>query len=123
MTDQERGRLLIVDDEAPQMRALCATLAREGFDTRGFASPLDALATLRPGEYDLLLTDLMMPGMDGIDLITAVGRIDPDIGAVVMTGHGAIDTAVQAMRSGALDYIVKPFNLNTVRSVVSRALY
>jgi signal transduction histidine kinase len=123
MTGRERGRLLIVDDEAPQLRALCETLDIEGFETRGFASPLEALQELRPGEYDLLLTDLMMPGMDGIDLITAAGRIDPDLGAVVMTGHGTIDTAVQAMRSGALDYILKPFSLNTMLPVISRALY
>jgi signal transduction histidine kinase len=123
MSGHDRGRLLIVDDEAPQLRALCETLDMEGFETRGFASPLEALQLLRPGEYDLLLTDLMMPGMDGIELITAAGRIDPDLGAVVMTGHGTIDTAVQAMRSGALDYILKPFSLNTMLPVISRALY
>jgi len=123
VSGHDRGRLLIVDDEAPQLRALCETLDMEGFETHGFASPLEALQSLRPGEYDLLLTDLMMPGMDGIELITAAGRIDPDLGAVVMTGHGTIDTAVQAMRSGALDYILKPFSLNTMLPVISRALY
>ena len=78
MSGHDRGRLLIVDDEAPQLRALCETLDMEGFETHGFASPLEALQSLRPGEYDLLLTDLMMPGMDGIELITAAGRIDPN---------------------------------------------
>src|SRR5690606_7512946 len=74
-------------------------------------------------EYDLLLTDLMMPGLDGIGLIAAVADVDPEIGAIVMTGHGTIDTAVQAMRGGALDYILKPFSLTTVLPVISRALY
>jgi FixJ family two-component response regulator len=118
-----QGRLLIVDDETAQMRALCDTLAYEGYETRGFDSPVQALTALRAGEYDLLLTDLMMPGMDGIGLIEKVREIDPDIGAIVMTGHGTIDTAVQAMRGGALDYILKPFKLNTVLPVLSRALY
>jgi DNA-binding NtrC family response regulator len=116
------GRLLIVDDESAQMRALCDTLELQGYATRGFDSPRQALAELRPGEVDLLLTDLMMPDMDGIGLIAAVGRIDPDVGAVVMTGHGTIDTAVQAMQGGALDYILKPFRLRTVLPVISRAL-
>jgi two-component system, sensor histidine kinase and response regulator len=117
-----RGRLLIVDDETAQMRALCDTLTYEGYETRGFDSPREALAQLRTGEFDLLLTDLMMPDLDGIGLIAAVARIDPEIGAVVMTGHGTIDTAVQAMQGGALDYILKPFRLHTVLPVISRAL-
>ncbi len=115
------GRLLIVDDEIPQLRALCDTLSLEGYQTRGFDLPQAALAALRPGEFDLLLTDLQMPEMDGIALIAAVREIDPDIGAIVMTGHGTIDTAVLAMRNGALDYILKPFRLNVVLPVIAKA--
>jgi two-component system sensor histidine kinase/response regulator len=115
-------RLLIVDDEAAQMRALCDTLKLEGFLTEGYSSARQALAELRPGEVDLLLTDLMMPEMDGISLINAARQIDPALGAIVMTGHGTIDTAVQAMQGGALDYILKPFKLNVILPVISRAL-
>jgi len=117
-----KARLLIVDDESAQMRALCDTLSVEGYITRGFTSAQDALAAVRPGEFDLLLTDLMMPEMDGIALINAVRRIDEALGAIVMTGHGTIDTAVQAMQRGALDYILKPFKLNVILPVISRAL-
>jgi two-component system sensor histidine kinase/response regulator len=116
------ARLLIVDDESAQMRALCETLGLEGYATRGFISAQQALTELRPGEFDLLLTDLMMPEMDGITLINAARRIDSTLGAVVMTGHGTIDTAVQAMQIGALDYILKPFKLNAILPVISRAL-
>src|SRR5690606_338811 len=122
MNEVTRGRLLIVDDEPLQLRALCDTLELEGYATRGFGSPREALAALQPGQYDLLLTDLMMPEMDGIALIAAVRGIDPELGAVVMTGHGTIDTAVLAMQGGALDYILKPFSLNIARPVISRAL-
>ncbi len=115
------ARLLIVDDDSPQLRALCETLGLEGYTTQGFDSPQQALAALRPGAFDLLLTDLTMPEMDGIALIEAVRRIDPEVGAIVMTGHGTIDTAVLAMRNGALDYILKPFRLNVVRPVLLRA--
>ena len=116
------ARLLIVDDEGAQMRALCDTLQLEGYATQGFSSAREALAELRPGTVDLLLTDLMMPEMDGISLIDAARQIDPTLGAIVMTGHGTIDTAVQAMRGGALDYILKPFKLNVILPVIARAL-
>jgi two-component system sensor histidine kinase/response regulator len=116
------ARLLIVDDESAQMRALCDTLQLEGYLTEGFSSARQALEGLRPGQIDLLLTDLMMPEMDGISLINAARRIDPELGAIVMTGHGTIDTAVQAMQGGALDYILKPFKLNVILPVISRAL-
>jgi signal transduction histidine kinase len=113
---------LIVDDEAAQLRALCDTLELEGYSVQGFSSARQALSVLRPGSFELLLTDLKMPEMDGITLIDAAQLIDPMLGAVIMTGHGTIDTAVQAMQSGALDYILKPFRLNVVLPVISRAL-
>jgi two-component system sensor histidine kinase/response regulator len=116
------ARLLIVDDEATQLHALCETLQLEGYITQGFSSGQQALAALRPGEFDLLLTDLMMPEMDGITLINAAKRLDPALGAIVMTGHGTIDTAVRAMQGGALDYILKPFKLNVILPIISRAL-
>lgn len=116
------ARLLIVDDEKAQMRALCDTLQLEGYTTTGFHSAREALTALKPGAFDLLLTDLMMPELDGIALITAVREIDAALGAIVMTGHGTIDTAVQAMQGGALDYILKPFKLNAILPVLTRAL-
>jgi two-component system sensor histidine kinase/response regulator len=116
------ARLLIVDDESAQMRALCDTLGLEGYATHGFSSARQALTELRPGQFDLLLTDLMMPEMDGITLINAAREIDSTLGAIVMTGHGTIDTAVQAMQIGALDYILKPFKLNVILPVIARAL-
>ncbi|HEY2781150.1 MAG TPA: response regulator [Steroidobacteraceae bacterium] len=116
------ARLLIVDDEAAQLRALCDTLRLEGYVTEGFGSGRQALEILSPGKFDLLLTDLMMPEMDGITLINAVKQIDASLGAIVMTGHGTIDTAVRAMQGGALDYILKPFKLNVILPIIARAL-
>lgn len=116
------ARLLIVDDEEAQLRALCDTLELEGYAPMGFASPGEALSKLQPDAFDLLLTDLMMPGMDGIELLQAAQRVDRDLAAIVMTGHGTIDTAVKAMQAGALDYILKPFRLNQMMPVITRAL-
>lgn len=115
-------RILIVDDEAPQMTALCDTLRPHGFDCVGVTNGMTALATLREQSFDLLVSDLAMPGMSGIDLLQAAVQIDPDLVGVIMTGQGTIATAVDAMKSGALDYILKPFKVSAVVPVLSRAL-
>ncbi|TLY66274.1 MAG: response regulator [Gammaproteobacteria bacterium] len=122
------ARLLVVDDESAQVIALCRTLAAEGYATTGAGSGPEALCALRTAApdrataFDVLVTDLMMPDMDGIALLRAAQGIDPDLVGLVMTGHGTVDTAVAAMKSGALDYILKPFNLRTIIPVLSRAL-
>jgi two-component system, sensor histidine kinase and response regulator len=115
-------RLLIVDDEVPQMRALCDTLAEAGYLTRGFDSGVEAVETLRREPFDLLLTDLMMPRIDGITLMRACQEIDRDLACIVMTGHGTIATAVDALKTGASDYVLKPFKVNGLLPVLERAL-
>ncbi len=114
--------LLIVDDEPASMRALCDTLEYEGYHTCGFTSAGEALAAMRERPFDLLLADLQMPGTNGIDLMKSAHLIDPTLVAVIMTGHGALDTAVAAMKAGALDYIQKPIKLATTMPVLERAL-
>lgn len=114
--------LLIVDDEPASMRALCDTLEFEGYQTYGFTSPAEALAAMRERSFDLLLADLQMPGTNGIDLMKSAQLIDPTLVAVIMTGHGALDTAIAAMKAGALDYIQKPIKLVTTLPVLERAL-
>ena len=116
------ARLLIVDDEPAHLRALCRTLRGQGYDTEGFTAGQDALAALQAGRFDLLLTDLQMPGMDGIALMRAAQETDPNLVSIIMTGQGAISTAVEAMRTGAFDYILKPLNLSMILSVLTRAL-
>jgi len=104
------------------MTALCKTLEAEGYAVTGFSSARQALEQLRQSQFDLLLTDLMMPEMDGIALLCAAQEIDPDLAGVVMTGYGTIDTAVQALRGGAADYVLKPFRLNNLLPILTRAL-
>jgi two-component system, sensor histidine kinase and response regulator len=116
------SRLLILDDEAMHMRALCDTLEAEGYNTTGFTEPTQALAALREQSFDLVLTDLTMPGMDGIEFLQAAREIDINMVGIVMTGHGTIDSAVAAMKAGALDYILKPFTLRMIVPVLTRAL-
>jgi two-component system sensor histidine kinase/response regulator len=122
------GRLLVVDDESNLVTALCRTLAAQGYSTVGVATGLQALDALRAAgaddstRFDVLITDLMMPMMDGIALLRAARNIDGDLVSIVMTGHGTVETAVDAMKAGALDYILKPFNLSVAIPVLSRAL-
>ncbi|MCI0535065.1 MAG: response regulator [Verrucomicrobiales bacterium] len=122
MPDQPSARILIVDDEQAQMRALCDTLHDEGFEVVGFSAARDALAALKETKFDLLLADLMMPEMDGIALLRQALEMDANLVGIIMTGQGTIDTAVGAMKTGALDYILKPFKLSAILPVLSRAL-
>src|ERR1051326_613859 len=122
MIATSQTRLLIVDDEVIHMKALCDTLEQEGYATVGFTTAKDALEALQKEEFDLLLTDLMMPEMDGISFLRAALEIDKNLVGIVMTGQGTIPTAVDAMRIGALDYVLKPLKLSVVLPVISRAL-
>src|SRR5581483_5140151 len=116
------ARILIVDDEAPLMNALRNTLKEQGYDATGFNSAKAALDAVRAARFDLLLTDLMMPEMNGIELLQAAMKCDSDLVAIIMTGEGTIATAVEAMKSGALDYILKPFKLSAILPVLERGL-
>ncbi|HVS76399.1 MAG TPA: response regulator [Steroidobacteraceae bacterium] len=120
MESEAINRLLVVDDEAAQVEALCRTLEDEGYSVSGFTGTRAALTALRSGSFDIVLTDLTMPGMDGIAFLNAAREIDPGLAGIVMTGHGSIATAVEAMKSGALDYILKPFDLRLILRVLAR---
>ncbi|MFH0788431.1 MAG: HD domain-containing phosphohydrolase [Pseudomonadota bacterium] len=116
------GRLLIVDDESELAAAICEILKTQGYETEGFTAGEKALERLKKEEFDLLLTDLMMPEMDGIALLEAALEIDPDLIGIIMTGQGTVQTAVEAMKKGAFDYILKPFKVNTLLPIISRAI-
>ena len=116
------GRIMIVDDEAELMTALCEALAVQGYETTGFTTGADALKILVEQDYDLLLTDLMMPEMNGIALLKAGLEIDPNLVGIIMTGHGTVQTAVEAIKLGAFDYVLKPFKLGTLLPLLSRAM-
>jgi signal transduction histidine kinase len=120
--DGTSPRILIVDDQAAHMGALCDILRQYRYETVGFASAEAALARLRKERFDLMLADLNMPGMDGIELVEQARAIDADLACLIMTGEGSIATAVRAMQSGALDYVVKPFKPSTLLPTLARAL-
>lgn len=104
------------------MTALCNTLRDQGYETVGVSSGAAALAALRQGGFDLVLTDLKMPQMDGIALLREAQAIDPLLVGIVMTGHGTIPNAVDAMKVGAIDYVLKPFKLGALLPALERGL-
>jgi two-component system sensor histidine kinase/response regulator len=122
MSGPEQASILIVDDEAAHLKALCDTLSIEGYTTTGTPSARSALDMLRAQPFDVLLTDLIMPEMTGIALLNAARELSPDIACIVMTGHGTIDSAVEAMKGGAIDYVLKPIKLNALMQVIARGL-
>ncbi len=122
MATAKKGRLLIVDDEVELKNALCETLAPEGYETVGATNGVEGLKALEQQEFDLLLCDLMMPGMDGVQVLRKALEIDPNLVAIIMTGQGTIHSAVESMKTGAFDYVLKPFNLQTILPILARAM-
>jgi DNA-binding NtrC family response regulator len=116
------GRILIVDDESNARNALAEILREEGYACETAADGFKGLGRFAEFEPDLVLTDLKMPGMDGVELMTKVRERSPGLPVVVMTAFGAVDTAVLAMRSGAVDYLTKPINTDELLIVIERAL-
>lgn len=113
--------VLVVDDQLTHLQALCDVLTQHGFTVSGYATGEAALARLREGGGDVLLTDLVMPQIDGLALLAAALEIDPLMACVIMTGAGTVDSAVRAMKGGACDYIVKPFKGAALLPILRRA--
>src|SRR5437773_6649266 len=116
------GRILVVDDEVELKNALVDALISQGYEAEGFSDPFAALKHLEAEDYDLLLSDLMMADMDGIALLKSSLEIDPNLVTIIMTGQGTIQTAVDAMKLGAFDYVLKPFRMQAIQPVLTRAM-
>jgi two-component system response regulator HydG len=114
--------ILVVDDEAPNRDALERIFAREGWNVRTACDGREALDVLRDGDVGVILTDLKMPGMDGMELLRAVRHVAPDVPVILATAYGTVDVAVGAMKEGAWDFVAKPLRRAEVVASVQRAL-
>jgi two-component system NtrC family response regulator len=114
--------ILIVDDEKNYTLILAAILEDEGFETLTANSGSEALATLSESDVDLVLTDMKMPAMDGIDLLERIKQADADLPVIMMTAHGSVEKAVEAMQKGAYNYILKPFDNERLVLYVNKAV-
>ncbi len=117
-----KQRLLLVDDDEVFLRPLHRTLELAGYEVLPVQSGEEALDTLKLEDVDLVLTDRRLPGMDGVALVRQVKTDHPDLAVVVMTAYGTIESAVEAMRLGAEDYLVKPFETAEMLLVIRRAI-
>ncbi len=114
--------ILVVDDEKNYLVVLSAVLEDEGYEVLTAQSGHEALEIQKSSDLDLILTDMKMPAMDGIDLLENIKTLDPDLPVIMMTAHGTIDKAVEAMQKGAYSYILKPFDNQRLTIYVKKAV-
>jgi nitrogen regulation protein NR(I) len=115
------AHILIVDDEPNIRRVLAAMLKREGYETTASADGEQALAVLQRSPVDVVVTDLVMPRLGGLELLREARARYPDVPVIMITAHGTVDTAVEAMKAGAFDYISKPFEQEELKKVIAKA--
>src|SRR5438132_13298045 len=122
MTNSRNGTILVVDDEEIMREILEALLVREGYDVRLASSGEEGLELARALPVDAALVDIMMPGIDGIATLDELKRIDEDLAVIIITAYASVGSALAAMKSGAFDYITKPFKNEEVIVVVRNAM-
>ncbi|MBN1464131.1 sigma-54-dependent Fis family transcriptional regulator [candidate division KSB1 bacterium] len=118
----QRYTILVADDEATQREALAGFLQKNGYEVKTAASGLQALSIIQQNAIDLLLTDMRMPEMDGAALLTETKKLNPEIDVIVMTAFGSIETAIAAIKNGAIDFITKPVDLEQLTIAIKKAL-
>jgi response regulator RpfG family c-di-GMP phosphodiesterase len=119
---EDRPRILVVDDEKFIRDILADFLGLEGYFVRTASDGVSALEALTTSRFDLVISDLKMPRMGGIELLEAIPRVSPSTLTVIMTGFGTVETAIDAMKRGAYDYVLKPFKMEEVIHIVQRGI-
>jgi DNA-binding NtrC family response regulator len=122
MMPESRGTVLVVDDEVSVRTSLTGWFKRDGYEVAAAESATAALARLRDAAVDVVLLDIKMPGMDGMDLQERIHQIDPSIAVVMMTAFASVETAVRALKQGAFDYVTKPVDPDELSHLVRRAM-
>jgi DNA-binding NtrC family response regulator len=116
-------KLLVVDDEPDMLRLLSMIIKEKTpYEVTTTTNPLEALELAKGGGFDLLLVDLKMPGLNGIELLEAVRRFDEDVPVIIITAYGTVEAAVETIRKGGFDFITKPFRKEQILFTVERAL-
>ncbi len=117
-----RAKILVVDDEPNVLLTVAAILEQEGYDVRSARGGADALQAIRGSHYDLVLTDLKMPGVDGLRVLEEVRKTSPSTVTVMMTGYGSVSSALDAVQRGAYEYLLKPTEVADLKAAVRRSL-
>ncbi|OGD18091.1 MAG: hypothetical protein A2W03_14575 [Candidatus Aminicenantes bacterium RBG_16_63_16] len=121
MNEKTKRRILVVDDEITVCKSIRKSIQSENYDVDMALSGEEALKKDRENPYDLIITDLMMPGISGLDLLRAVREHRPEAAVIMITGYPTIKTAVESVKLGAFDYLPKPFTPDDLRGIVARA--
>ena len=119
---EDKGRLLIVDDELSVRDSLCKWFQEEGYEVGIAEDASEALTRMAQNKWDVALLDIKMPGTDGIELQGKLREIDPKLITIMMTGYASVDTAVQALKNGAYDYVTKPLDPDEIAHTVKKAI-
>jgi DNA-binding NtrC family response regulator len=119
---KEEQVILIVDDEEGLREGLSKLLEDEGYTVECAEDGEKAIEIVRSTHIDLMLTDMRMPGMSGIELLKQVRKIREEIGVIILTGYGEIESYIEAMNFGAMEYVSKPFKVNELKFIVSKIL-
>jgi DNA-binding NtrC family response regulator len=122
LSAEQTGKILIVDDELVVRDSLGKWFTTEGYTTKAVSSAHEALSSFQPGTWDVALIDIKMPGTDGIELQHRLHEADPDLIVIIMTGYASVETAVQALKQGAYDYITKPFDPDELLHLIHNAI-
>ena len=117
-----RNRIMVVDDEESMREFLCIMLRNEGYDVVAFPAGGPAIEHFKENHVDLVIADLKMPGMSGVNLLKALKEISPDVVFIMITAYASVDSAVEAMKAGAYDYFTKPFNIEEIKLHIKRSL-
>jgi len=120
--ERSRFRILVIDDDEIARDVVVSLLAKEGFSVDSARDGLEGISAVKRSEYHLVITDLKMPGADGLDVLKSVRSLSPSSSVVILTAYGTLDNALEAMRLGAYDYITKPFKLQELLIVVENAM-
>jgi DNA-binding NtrC family response regulator len=120
--DKKKGRVLVLDDEQIVLDSVSRILEDENYDVAACRSGSEAVEKLKAGGFDILLTDLKMPGMDGLQAMEALTDVDPDLSMIMVTAYSTVDSAVKAMKIGAVDYIRKPFTHDQISELVGKVI-
>ena len=122
MNPHKKEKILVVDDDITVCKSISQAISIEGYDVDTALSGEEALKKDKKNPYHLIITDLMMPGISGLELLKTLKSQRPDLKLIMVTGYPTIKTAVEAIKMGAFDYIAKPFTPQDMRSVIHRAL-
>jgi len=120
--DKKRGKILVLDDEQIVLDSVTRILEEENYEVKTCRRGEDAVEMLKEGGYDILITDLKMPGMDGLQAMEAMNEVDPDLSMIMFTAYSTVDSAVKAMKLGAMDYIRKPFTPDQLVDLVAKVM-